>query len=257
MRVSLSAYFAATPIYLLWVLSLGLHSLVFTLLLFAVSIANVLLYIMLSKPRQLFFADTAVLSRTSHAHRRLLAERPRAWRSTIGDLLRGTELPPAPGDSIVELNVWQRNEICEAIMIVFSPITAGLPLLFSSARLLFVSSLFMCVFLLVLVNHFQLAVEDQKLIGEDLSKTQRRAMQESATAMAVQQYSGQLLQRRAHYRQAMPLHGPGADLAAHFGFQGAESDAESEDDEASPELRTGGTPQRSARSLSWRRRPSS
>jgi hypothetical protein len=259
MSVAIPALLTAAPFYGLWFISLVLQSLLFNIVLFIVSVANFLLYLFPSKPRQLFFADSSVLARTSHAHQRSLAARPRAWRPTIGTLLRGSDSPTDATDFIVELNVWQRNEICEAILIVFSPITAGLPLMFStrSREWLLLGSVLVGIFLLVLVNHFRLVVEDQKLIGEDLYKTQRRALQEGTAAAAVQQYSGRCLQRRAQYTQGMPMYGPGADLTEHFGFQRPESETESDSGDVAPEVCVGEPPKRSPRSQTWSRRPAS
>jgi hypothetical protein len=185
-----------------------------------VSLCNFSLCLLSSSPRQLFFADRLLLSRTSNAHSRPASAAPRTlWQAAMNWF---ADVPPEADDSpsIIELNVWRRHAICEGILIVFSPISAGLPLLFQElVKAQLCVSAITAVFLLVLVAHFQVAIEDQKILAEELFRSQQRALRRQVDESAPQRYAAQVLQRRAHYRTEMPEYGAGEDLNRYFGYQ--------------------------------------
>jgi hypothetical protein len=230
-------------LYILWFLS---DSMFTTISLFIVSLTNFLLYLIPSRPRQLFFSDRSLLVRTPHAHVRPANAASRTWRLKIGEWLRGTQPPPALDSTIIELSVWQRGQLCEGIVITFSPITAVLRFFpdQSPAFSIFVPA-FISLFLLVLVNQFHLAINDEKILGQELFKTQRNAIQRNVDEAAIRTYTGQALQRRASYREKIPEYGPGADLARQFQYQHREETSESDAEERRPR------PRRSRRSGLW------
>jgi hypothetical protein len=233
-------------LYCFWLLS---NSLTTTAFLLVVSLANFILYLLPYSPRQLFFSNRSILSRTPHARVRSINSSARTWRASIANGLVGSAAPLPSEGEIIEISVWQRKELFEGILIVFSPMTAGLRLLPGlPGAALVIGPVGVALFLAVLVDQFVLGIEDQRILGQELFKTQRNAVQRKVDESAFEAYAGQVLKRRANYREDMPEYGPGADLRGCFDWREQERESESESEQVARR------PRQSAQAGPWSRR---
>jgi hypothetical protein len=244
MQLPLAGLFPGVVVYVLWLIFAffidGCSSsdlpiiLAVSLVFLAISVLSTICYFLSSRPRQLFHSNRSILLRTSHARVVPVSSvHPRCVRSSLGAHLRGAEQSPrrSPGQlDVIELDVWQVNSFAEGIVVMFSPVTAALG--FTGLGLLWkvVLTLGFAAFMFVFVNHVRTAVEDERIIGEELFRTHRNATRDRLDRAALQEHSGQLLQKRANYRGRIPQYGPGAELAQFFDFQESDSASEYESD---------------------------
>lgn len=229
MKIPIVEYTPGIFLFITWVIfglfiDFGVKQRFVNLAFIFLSFFNSFMYFNKTTTRQLFYSGDHVLLRSSHAHkRRVTSGGPRTLRSIIGDFLRGQskskEIQGRDHLDIIEIDIWTMNPYTEGIFIFLSPITTILPILSQKKIQVLVFAIAFSIFMVYFLHSVHLAIEDQKIIGEELFRTQSNSVNNKLVENAYYDYSNRVYKRKASYQTQMPEHGPGSDMRHYMNIQ--------------------------------------
>lgn len=185
------------------------------------SVINTIYFIFKTKTVQLFYSDSSALSRSHHVKARTVSsKRRKTLRYFIGKFLRGTaerkEEKPWTLGTVIEVDVWVIGELSKNIFIFLNPLSVLFEYLINGTKAL-IGVVAVNVFFFFFMIHIESSIADQKLIGEELYRTQTRQMQDKLIKSAPNDYAERVILRRLNYgKSGMPKYGPGTDLRPYY-----------------------------------------
>ena len=186
------------------------------------SIINSILFIFKTKTVQLFYSDSSALSRSHHVKARTISsKRRKTLRYLIGKFLRGTaeqkEEKPWTLGTVIEIDVWVIGELSKNIFIFLNPLAVVFTHLIEDPVKAVIGIVIVNAFFFFFMMHVESSIADQKLIGEELYKTQTNQMQDRLIKSAPNDYAERVILRRLNYgKTGIPRYGPGTDLRPYY-----------------------------------------
>ena len=186
------------------------------------SLLNCFLFFNKSKTYQLFYSDASVLKQTHHAKfRTISSKRRKTLRYLIGKFLRGTanqsEGKPWTLGKVIEIDIWVMSDYLSNIFIFLNPFCVLISYICLDLIKCCICFVIINAFFFYFIREVRASNADNKIIGQELYKTQTAQMQDHLVKNIYQDYSERVITRRINYQKhGIPRYGPGTDLKPYY-----------------------------------------
>ena len=219
--------------------SLNYYSYIIRPLLSIFSIIVFILFFRQNRTFQLFYSDKSISSRSTNLNSRVISsKRAFSISSWLGRLIRGSASAKNPQKwilgEVMELDKWIIVPWMQGIVIFFSPMVPTFSFMIKQKELIHISSAVIAIFLLFLFRRFVSSIEDEKILSEELYKTQNHIMHSKLEQYHQQEYMKRMVLRRKHYKNGLPEYGPGTDLKLYYKQQISDDESQNSSSRQSP-----------------------